>query len=85
MVPVEKCYWLSKEFPAIVKNYQSNMQRSVLELELHIEKLKEKFGEFKYAEQLSLVDLEKPFVFLEKIPSNLFFLFYLYQNKFKKF
>ena len=69
MVPLEKCYWLSKEFPTVLKNYQSNMHRSIVELRLHIKKLEEKFGEFKYADQLSLIDLQKPFVFLKNISS----------------
>lgn len=67
LVPIEKCYWLSKDPPLPVKNYQSNIQRSLIELELHIERLKDKFGDFNYAEPLSPINLNNPHIFLPEL------------------
>lgn len=67
LVPLDRCYWLSKDNPASFKNHQTNMQRSVVELELHIKKLKEKFGAFKYAENMTPFSLDVTHLFLPKL------------------
>lgn len=65
-MPVDKCFWLSKEFPANVRNHTMvNMQPSIQELNTHIKKLESRFGQFKYAPSLMPVDLGEPFVFIE--------------------
>ena len=66
-VGVDKCYWLSEEFPSNVRNHiQLNMQQSVKELNMHIEQLRNKYGDFKYAEPMTLIDLANPHVFIDK-------------------
>ena len=70
MVPIDRCYWLSKELPSTFKNHQSNMNRSCAELDLHIKKLKKEFGAFQYGEPLSTIDIQKPHVYLAKFTSK---------------
>ncbi len=71
IVPVDKCYWLSKELPANVRNHvMINMQPSVIELNAHIKKLEQTFGSFQYAPVLMPVDLHEPFVFIEAFKGN---------------
>lgn len=66
LVPIDKCYWLSKELPANVRNHTMvNMQPSLQELNTHIKKLELKFGQFRYAPPLMTIDLNEPFVFID--------------------
>ncbi len=78
IVSVEKCYWLSKEYPANLRNHAMiNMQPSVLELNEHIKKLEMEFGSFKYAPSLMPVDLNDPFVFIDAFKGNFFIVSFL--------
>jgi hypothetical protein len=67
MVPLDKCYWLSKESPVNAKTHQVNIQLSNIELKAHIDLLKKKYGAFRYAEPLVPVDASKPHVFFDKL------------------
>ena len=71
IVPVDKCFWLSKEYPVNLRNHAMiNMQTSVSELSEHIKKLEMQFGSFKYAPSNMSVDLNDHFVFIESFKGN---------------
>ncbi len=72
MVALNKCYWLSKEPPVSPKTHQSNIQMSNVELKMHIDLLKKKYGVFRYAEPMVLVNLNVPHVFFDKLKDGEF-------------
>uniref|UniRef100_A0A023G746 Kinase c-binding protein 1 n=1 Tax=Amblyomma triste TaxID=251400 RepID=A0A023G746_AMBTT len=47
-VPMAQCFMLSKEAPTDVKNRKKGLQNAVEELEIYIQKYREKFGEYRY-------------------------------------
>jgi len=51
---------------------QKKLNISVEEAKIHIQKLEKTHGTFCFAESSSLVDLKKPFVYLEKFRGMLF-------------
>ncbi|KAK8760031.1 hypothetical protein V5799_028703 [Amblyomma americanum] len=47
-VPMAQCFLLSKEAPTDVKNRKKGLHNAVEELEIYVQKYKEKFGEYRY-------------------------------------
>lgn len=48
-VPMAQCFLLSKEAPTDVKNRKKGLQNAVEELEIYVQKYREKFGEYRYS------------------------------------
>ncbi|EEC12296.1 zinc finger protein, putative, partial [Ixodes scapularis] len=48
-VPMNQCFLLSKESPTEIKNRKKGLQNAVEELEIYIQKYKEKYGEYSYS------------------------------------
>uniref|UniRef100_A0A1E1XBM2 Kinase c-binding protein 1 n=1 Tax=Amblyomma aureolatum TaxID=187763 RepID=A0A1E1XBM2_9ACAR len=48
-VPMAHCFLLSKEAPTDVKNRKKGLQNAVEELEIYVQKYREKFGEYRYS------------------------------------
>ncbi|XP_064473928.1 MYND-type zinc finger-containing chromatin reader ZMYND8-like isoform X2 [Ornithodoros turicata] len=48
-VPLSQCYRLSKEYPTDAKNRKKGLQNAMEELEIYIQKYKEKFTDFEYS------------------------------------
>ena len=86
MVTLDKCFWLSKEFPTNVRNHRLlNMQLSIKELKFHVQQLERAYGPFTYAPPLTKIDLNKCFVFLQKFagkPKIIFELDKIFGSKF---
>lgn len=64
-IEASKCFWLSRNTPNSARQrLNCNIEPSLIELNLHIERLTQRFGEFVYAPYRESVDPEKPFNFL---------------------
>ena len=72
LVPLERCVWLSRDHPATFKNHQTNMVRSLAELRLHVQRLEERFGPFRYAAPMTPVDVQRPHLFLATLAGKFF-------------
>lgn len=46
---MNQCFLLSKESPTEIKNRKKGLQNAVEELEIYIQKYKEKYGEYSYS------------------------------------
>ncbi|CAN7989530.1 unnamed protein product, partial [Ixodes hexagonus] len=57
-VPMNQCFLLSKESPTEMKNRKKGLQNAVEELEIYIQKYKEKYGEYSYSISRKPVTLE---------------------------
>ena len=68
LVPIEKCFCLSRTMPANIKsnNRLTGWDFGIKELEVHIRKLESKYGIFKYAPEKTRVDLKRPFHHFDK-------------------
>ncbi len=73
LVQADKCFWLSKECPAISRSNNSiDFKFSMCELNKHIEKLISTYGSFNYAPIKVECDINNPFTFIEKFPGTNF-------------
>ena len=77
-IPFSHCYVLSKEYPGSgKKKFSVNLQRSLDELQIHIDQLKKIYGQFMYAPPQTLLSKTKPFKFVsimsdpDNVDSNL--------------
>ena len=81
-IEASKCFWLSRNTPnSSRQRLNSNIEPSLVELNLHIDRLSQRFGEFVYAPYKESVDPEKPFNFLPSIKCILSFSFIFWMKK----
>lgn len=67
-VSINNCYVLSKEYPGTEKKKSNiNFERSLTELQTHIDRLKELYGGFNYAPTQTPLSKTKPFKFVSII------------------
>jgi hypothetical protein len=77
-----KCFWLSKNLPSGHRLHLNNLQPSLSELNLHIERLIKKFGEFNYAPNKATIDADKPFIFIPSLKGIFYVHFFFKLIKF---
>lgn len=67
-VPINNCFILSKEYPGVEKKKSNvNFEKSLSELQMHIDHLKRLYGHFNYACPQTALSKTKPFKFVSII------------------
>lgn len=67
-VSINNCFVLSKEYPGSEKKKSNmNFEKSLTELQAHIDRLKELYGSFSYAPLQTPLSKTKPFKFVSII------------------
>jgi hypothetical protein len=67
-VSLNHCFVLSKEYPGVEKKKSNiNLEKSLAELQRHIDQLKKLYGHFTYAPPQTLINKTKPFRFVSII------------------
>jgi hypothetical protein len=67
-VSINHCFVLSKEYPGSEKKKSNiNFEKSLAELQIHIDQLKKLYGHFTYAPLQTLISKTKPFKFVSII------------------
>lgn len=67
-VAISNCFVLSKEYPGVEKKKSNmNFEKSLLELQTHIDRLKSLYGSFTYAPLQTPLSKVKPFKFVSVI------------------
>ncbi|CAF1654713.1 unnamed protein product [Adineta ricciae] len=70
-VPINNCFILSKEYPGLEKKKSNmNFEKSLSELQTHIDKLKTVYGNFNYAPVQTPLSKTKPFKFVSVIDDS---------------
>jgi hypothetical protein len=70
-VSISNCFLLSKEYPGIEKKKNNaNFEKSLSELQLHIDRLKSLYENFHYAPLQMPLSKTKPFKFVSIIDGN---------------
>jgi hypothetical protein len=71
-VHINNCFILSKEYPgAEKKKSNTNFEKSLNELQTHIDRLKELYGQFTYAPAQTPLSKTKPFKFVSIIDGKI--------------
>lgn len=68
-IPISNCFWLSENSPS-QNQKKFGYQESLRELNEHIEIIKEKYGQFVYADEKSICDPSNPHKFIPVITEN---------------
>jgi hypothetical protein len=77
-VAINSCFVLSKEYPGIEKKKSSiNFEKSLSELQTHIDRLKKLYGSFTYAPLQTPLSKTKPFKFVSTIDGKIYFFTYI--------
>ena len=72
-MPISNCFILSKEYPGLEKKKSNvNFEKSLTELQTHIDKLKTVYGNFNYAPVQTPLSKTKPFKFVSVIDGKYF-------------
>jgi hypothetical protein len=67
-LPLNNCFVLSKEYPGAEKKKSNiNFEKSLFELQTHIDQLKKIYGHFTYAPLQTSISKTKPFKFVSVI------------------
>jgi hypothetical protein len=67
-VAINSCFVLSKEYPGVEKKKSNtNFEKSLTELQAHIDRLKKLYGSFTYAPLQTPLSKTKPFKFVSII------------------
>ncbi|UJR10320.1 hypothetical protein I4U23_014526 [Adineta vaga] len=67
-IPINKCFVLSKDYPgSIKKKLDVKFDKSLTELQLHVDRLKKLYGHFTYAPLQTTLSKTKPFKFVSII------------------
>jgi hypothetical protein len=67
-ISLNNCFVLSKEYPGTEKKKSNiNFEKSLSELQIHIDQLKKLYGHFTYAPLQTLLSKTKPFKFVSII------------------
>ncbi|CAF0864506.1 unnamed protein product [Rotaria sordida] len=71
-IPLNNCFVLSKEYPGSEKKKSNiNFEKSLIELQIHIDQLKKLYGHFTYAPPQTLLNKTKPFKFVSIIDDSI--------------
>lgn len=71
-VPISNCFILSKEYPGVEKKKSTmNFEKSLSELQIHIDRLKSLYGSFAYAPLQTPLSKTKPFKFVPIIDDSI--------------
>ena len=74
-VSINNCYILSKEYPGVEKKKSNvNFEKSLTELQTHIDRLQTLYGHFTYAPPQTPLSKTKPFKFVSTIDGKILFL-----------
>jgi hypothetical protein len=71
-VSINNCFILSKEYPGVEKKKSNvNFEKSLTELQTHIDRLKTLYGSFNYAPSQTPLSKTKPFKFVSIIDGKI--------------
>lgn len=71
-VPLNNCFVLSKEYPGVEKKKSNlNFEKSLTELQTHIDRLKSLYGSFTYAPVQTSLSKTNPFKFVSIIDGKI--------------
>ena len=80
-VSINNCFILSKEYPGVEKKKSNtNFEKSLTELQTHIDRLKTLYGSFVYAPLQTPLSKTKPFKFVPTIDGKFYFSRSIFSN-----